>query len=181
MTADREKLKSVIGYIAGRTSPGKVKLFKLMFLADFTARARHGAPITCEMYENFEMGPVPITLWRNFATITRECVDIERVDTGVIAEQRMTLKNGFVPKLTDDERRILDEIVDRFGQLSGNALRDFTHETIPYRATQRGATIPYGLAAYLEYRRPSRSHLETLLNDTDLMDTLRDAVRPRAA
>ena len=173
---DTNKLQSAVAYLARKLTPGKVKLFKLLFLADFTAYARLGHSISTDTYENFEMGPVPVTLWKQFQDITRECVDIVEVETGLIPEQQMRPRAGFQVALSADERIVLDEIVERFGALSGNQLRDYAHMTIPYRATQRGETIPYGLAAYLEYKKPTRADLDRLLQDSDLMNELRVAL-----
>lgn len=173
---DTKKLQSAVAYLAGQLTLGKVKLFKLLYLADFTALAELGHSISTDTYENFEMGPVPITLWRRFDEIVNDCVEMELSETGVIPEQRMKLRDGFHPKLTNDERAILDRIVTRFGRWSGNRLRDYTHKTLPYRATQRGDTIPYGLAAYLKYTKPTRADLDRLLQDATLMKNLQHAI-----
>jgi uncharacterized phage-associated protein len=171
-----EKLQSAVAYLARKLSPGKVKLFKLLYLADFHAHTTLGHSITGEMYENFDMGPVPVTLWKNFTRITNNCVIVREVETGVIPEQKITPMREFFIDLTADERAILDDVVERFGSLSGNALRDYTHQTIPYKATKRGDTIPYGLAAYLSYQKPSRADLDDIVNDASLMEQLREAL-----
>jgi uncharacterized phage-associated protein len=175
--SDTTKLQSAVAYLAQKLTPGKVKLFKLLYLADFQAKATLGHSITGDSYENFEMGPVPVTLWKNFTRITNHCVIVEYVETGVIPEQQIRPLKGFFIDLTEDERGILDGVIERFGRMSGNVLRDYTHTTIPFRATQRGDTIPYGLAAYLEYQRPTRADLDQLLSDDDLMTTLRGALK----
>jgi uncharacterized phage-associated protein len=153
MEANRDKIKSAVAYIAGKVQPGKVKLFKLLYLADFAAHARFGESITGDMYENFEMGPVPRTLWKNFTRIASECVQITQVDTGVIPEQQMSPKSGFNPSLTENEKLVIDAVLAKWGHASGNELRDYAHTTIPYRATGRGDAIPYGLSAYIDYEK----------------------------
>lgn len=173
---DTNKLQSAVAYLAGQLSPGKVKLFKLLYLADFTALAELGHSISTDTYEHFEMGPVPVTLWRNFDEIVSDCVEIELVETGVIPEQQMKLRAGFRPALAPEERAILDRIVRTFGRLSGNQLKDYTHRTIPYRATKRGDTIPYGLAGYLNFRKPGRADVDQLLEDDKLVADLRRAL-----
>jgi uncharacterized phage-associated protein len=176
--SDTTKLQSAVAYLAEKLQPGKVKLFKLLYLADFQAQTRLGHSITGDTYENFDMGPVPVTLWHNFGHITQNCVRIRNVETGVIPEQQMVPlpRELFTVDLTRDELAILDDVVARFGSMSGNQLREYTHRTIPYRATRRGDTIPYGLAAYLGYRKPSREDLDELLKDDPLLDELRAAL-----
>ena len=93
IAANEEKLKAAIAYITSKRAVGKVKLFKLLYLADFTAYLELGTSITGDVYENFEMGPVPVTLWNNFMRITQECADITLVDSGMSKpEQLITAK-----------------------------------------------------------------------------------------
>lgn len=173
---DTSKLESAVAYLAGKLSPGKVKLFKLLYLADFECQAATGQSITGETYENFEMGPVPITLWKNFRDIIGRCAAIRVIDTGVEPEQRIVSKPGYVPRLSMEERSFLDGVVERFGSMSGNQLRDYSHNTIPFRASARGETIEYRLAAYLEYRKPVRGTVDQLLRDEELVARLREAL-----
>jgi uncharacterized phage-associated protein len=178
MTADIEKLRSTIARIA-RACPGlgKVKLFKLLYLIDFTAHARLGHSVTGEMYESFEMGPVPVTLWKRFNDITRECVRVEAVPTSLgIAEQQMTARDGCPERLVPEEAGIVDEIMRRFGNYSGNGLRELTHKQVPYLATSRGDAIPYGLAGYLFFRRPTHEEAAAIRADVALMEDIRAAV-----
>ncbi len=173
---DPKKLQSAVAYLAGKLQPGKVKLFKLLYLADFTARAELGHSISTDTYENFEMGPVPVTLWRKFNEITGGCVDVEMVETGMMPEQQMRARPGFVPTLAPEERAILDRIIAQFGSWSGTRLKHHTHETIPYKATKRGDTIPYGLAGYLDYHKPTPGEVVSLLSDETLVRDLRSAL-----
>lgn len=146
----------MIAYLAEKVRPGKVQLFKLMFLADFTAKAERGRAITGEMYENFEMGPVPQTLWRRFKHLVEECAVLEKVDSGLpLPQQRISPLAGYARQLDPDEFSLLDRIIEKYGKMSGSQLRDYTHETLPYRATERGDVIPYGLAGYLDYQKPT--------------------------
>jgi uncharacterized phage-associated protein len=173
-----EKLKSVIAYVAAqRPGLGKVKLFKLLYLIDFTAVTRLGAPITGDLYENFEMGPVPRTLWRNFDTIAASCVDVRSVETGMeLPEQQMRPRAGFTPDLTAEERAVADEIMREYGDRSGTQLKNITHDQLPYKATPRGEIIPYGLAGYLNFQLPTPAQAAILCQDTRLMTRLGEAV-----
>src|SRR5688572_20125859 len=111
LVANEKKLKSLIAHIAKeRPRLGKVKLFKLMYLIDFTAYSEIGHSVTGEMYESFPMGPVPTTLWHRFQEITRECVSVESVDTGLMPEQQMTALPTFTPDLDVDELRVANRI-----------------------------------------------------------------------
>jgi uncharacterized phage-associated protein len=180
---DETKLQSLVAYIANQVRPGKLKLFKLMYLADLTASATLGHSISGDLYENFEMGPVPIGLWKNFAAVTAKCVDVTEVPTGggLMNEQQLSARADFKPQLDADEQRVVDQVLTRFGRWSGNQLKEYTHKTLPYRATRRGEIIPFGLAGYLEYRKPTQHEVNEILADDALMGDIREALRRRSA
>lgn len=178
-----DNLQSLVAYIADRVQPGKVKLFKLMYLADFMATAALGHSISGDVYENWPMGPVPRTLWKNFNRITSECVTVTEVPTtaGMLNEQQLSGRSDFIPRLSVEEKAIIDDVLTRFGNWSGTRLKEYTHRTLPYRATPSGETIPYGLAGYLDYRKPTQQDVADILRDDSLMADLREALRRRTA
>src|SRR2546430_17730589 len=62
-TFDKEKFKELILYFAQQCADdhsfGATKLNKLLFLTDFTAYARRGAPVTGATYFKLPHGPAP--------------------------------------------------------------------------------------------------------------------------
>ena len=177
-SVDRDKLKSVVAYLAEKVKPGKVQLFKLMYLADFTARVERGRSITGDSYENFEMGPVPQTLWQQFRQLISECAILEEVNCGFPRpRQKITQHPEYSPQMDNYETEILDRIVGQYGRMTGAQLRVLTHRTLPYRATERGDAISYGLAGYLNYQKPTQADIErVVLNNPQLLAELRVAV-----
>ncbi len=165
------KLKAAVAYLAERTQPGKVKLFKLLYFADFTAYAKRGQSITGETYENFEMGPVPRTLWRNL----EEYASIETTPSGMpIPEQRIHASaDADLSVLTQEEKEILNEVIAQYGHLNGARLRDITHGEIPYKVTARGEEIPYYLAPYRKAEKPTQEEVKLLLADPDYVGKIR--------
>jgi uncharacterized phage-associated protein len=174
-TANEENLKAAIAHIASKRPVGKVKLFKLLYLADFTAYVELGESITGDSYENFEMGPVPVTLWHNFDRIARDCVEITFVETGLPKpEQEMRARTDREFRgLSPAQKALLDGIIEQYGHLSGAELRKLTHGEIPYRATNRREIIPYYLAAYRAVRKPTNSDILRVTDDMELMAELR--------
>jgi uncharacterized phage-associated protein len=174
IAANEEKLIAAIAYITRNRAVGKVKLFKLLYLADFTAYVELGEPITGEVYENFEMGPVPVTLWKNFDRITKNCVDIELVDTGLPQpEQQMRAKSDLdFGILSQSQQALLDRIDQMYGHMSGADLKRLTHQEVPYRATKRGEMIPYYLAAYRNVRKPTEREIKQIVSNKALMERL---------
>jgi uncharacterized phage-associated protein len=175
-----QKVKAVIVYFVGkaRVPPGKVQLFKWMYLADFTAYEKHGRPITGETYENFEGGPVPRTFWRNYSEWTDECVEISKVKTGLrflkeeMRPKRSLDQDRLLACLDPSEREVLDLILETFGTLSGVELKRLTHRDIPYRVTARGDEIPYYLAPYRHFKKPDATEVDRYLDANNTREVL---------
>ena len=169
------KLRAVVSYFATHLDPkpGKVQLFKLMFLADFKARAKLGCSISGDTYVKFELGPVPKHLREDFGFITKGCVTIHQRQIGYAKRNKMELHP--VPNSTHEQRLdaneidILDQICHEYGHKTGQQLIDFTHETIPFRATPHNSEIRYGLARYLDYEPFSATDVQRIV-DRDRAD-----------
>lgn len=149
---------------------GKVKLFKLMFLADFKAKARLGEPITGETYLHYRLGPVPSTLMRDFNEIMSACAVVRREKLGRHPIQQIYPNSDFRSSVdfSDEQREILEGVVERYGQLTGSDLTRITHRMIPYQVTDQYEEIPYGLAGYVDdYKKPTKVQAHNLLRNSE--------------
>lgn len=126
------KLKAATALLLHRTQSSKLKLLKLLYLADFTAHWELGQSITGDVYEHWRHGPVPKHLWTNFDAVTNNSTGDE----------------PDVSSLSAAELTILDRVVRDHGGMTGQQLRRLTHDSVPYRATALGGEIPYFLAPY---------------------------------
>jgi uncharacterized phage-associated protein len=162
---DETKLKTLIAYFAEKTHPGKVKLFKLLYLADFTAHVEIGHSITGEVYENYPLGPVPAFLRKNFDAVVNDCVNIERVNIGMRhPEINMTSRGSTDCSVFDAaEMRVIDDIVARYGNWNGARLSELTHKELPYRVTNAGDEIPYHLAGFRNFKKMTNEDVRKLL------------------
>ena len=53
-----------------------------------------------------------------------------------------------VDAFTDDEKFIIDRVIEKYGRLTGKELEVLTHAEAPYVATEPDDTIDYELAFY---------------------------------
>ena len=153
--ANELKLNAAVALLIARTQPGKLKLLKLLYLADFTAHWELGSSITGDLYEHWRHGPVPKHLWANFDAVVGLCATVERVvsEGSPFAEPRL-IPTGKpdLSSLSPAELAILDRIVREHGAMTGKELRTILHDSVPYRATSHGEEIPYYLAPYRRTR-----------------------------
>ena len=176
---NEEKLKTLIAYMAQQTSPGKLKLFKLLYLTDFTAHTVIGRSITGLSYENFQLGPVPRFLWDNFYSITRDCVTVEQCDyNGRIAYEIHAHRPVSLQIFDEDEKVIVVDVASKYGNKTGAELTRLTHAELPFKATCRGEQIPYYLAPFRDFKRISRAEVTSLIDKNQkLAERLRQGLR----
>jgi uncharacterized phage-associated protein len=172
------KLEELIVCIAEKVPDiGMTKLEKLLYLCDFVAAERAGRPVTGEVYRNFDMGPVP----KHIKAVLRGMKD-------QIREEVIQLKNGrsfrkFTPlrrcdlsrQFDDNEQKLVLDILQEFGSWSANDLVEYVHQDLTYLLTRRNEDIPYFLAPYRRYKKPTRAEAEQLLENPDYVSNLRTA------
>lgn len=156
MDINQHKYESVILYLCKRLGGeihGKKKLAKLLYFVDFDFfEFSEGTLVTGDTYKALPMGPFPNQLdavtqkMKSDNTLTIEKV-VER--EGYLATEIYQYKKE--PDLTlfsAEEKKMLDRVVARYGQLTGKQLEDITHAEAPYVGTDLQSEIPYELAYY---------------------------------
>lgn len=155
----RQKLINAIVFYAANTQfCGKIKLFKLLYLADFEHFSQTGKSVTGFEYQAWKFGPVPAELmeeWEELNPDMAQAVRIEFEKEVDYVRQAVKVNEGisFDDELfTPRELRIMASIAEKYRKTKSAKLIDVTHE-------QKGAwdkvwqdgqgsmlTIPYALA-----------------------------------
>lgn len=131
-----DKVVEVIRYFASSikvTSLYKVKLMKLIWYADALSYKRRGFAITGLVYQVLPMGAVPVG---HNSIIDLKDVPCEEVDMGETYAYHFSLsgKQTF-PELSDEEKDILDVVIEKFGKMSKNEIINFMHKEQAYVET----------------------------------------------
>jgi uncharacterized phage-associated protein len=92
-------------------SAGVLKVQKLLYYCQGWSLAWHGAPLFGERIEAWDQGPVVATVWHD-----------EHDGREAPPEQPLTI----------DAIEVVDYVVTRYGDLSGEELRDLTHAEAPW-------------------------------------------------
>lgn len=152
-----DKLNNAIIFFSSRTRfCGKVKLFKLLYLADFEAFRTSGSSTTGLIYEARKMGPVPKSLmraWKKFEGSLADSVKIipKRV-FNFFRDEVVPLRGFDSSHFTARELRIMNEIADKYKNTFADALIDITHAEngawvkVWQDGRGDGETIPYELS-----------------------------------
>ena len=146
-----EKVVEVIRYFASRaevTNLYKVKLMKLMWYADALAYKRRGFAITGLVYQALPMGAVPVG---HNSIIDLKDVSCEEVDMGETYAYHFALKGKqSFSELSDEEKDILDVVIEKLGRMSKSEIIGFMHKEQAYIETAPRDIIQFKYAENLQ-------------------------------
>ena len=146
-----DKVVEVIRYFASSTkvtSLYKVKLMKLMWYADALSYKKRGFAITGLVYQALPMGAVPVG---HNSIIDLKDVPCEEVDMGETNAYHFSLSgNQSFPRLSKEEKDILDEVIEKLGKMSKNEIINFMHKEQAYIETAPRDIIQFKYAENLQ-------------------------------
>lgn len=148
---DLDKVVDMIRYLAASkevTNLYKVKLMKLMWYADALSYKKRGYTITGLVYQAMPMGAVPIG---HNSIILLKGVPCEEVDMGETIAYQFSLEEAkSFPSLSDDDKNILNIVIEKIGKMSKNQIVSFMHKEQAYVETAQRDVIPFSFAENLQ-------------------------------
>lgn len=155
MSLNRKKYQNTILYLCSKLKGevrGKKKLAKLLYFVDFDFYEKAQKSVTGDIYYAFPMGPVPSALEEMITEMTKKkMLQIKQVDERAGYNPTEVYKNLTEPDLSvfdDKEKKMLDRIILKYGNLNGKQLEELSHAEAPYIGTELRKKIPYELAFY---------------------------------
>jgi putative zinc finger/helix-turn-helix YgiT family protein len=111
----------------------KVKLMKLLWYEDCLSYKNRGYTITGLVYQKLPMGAVPIG---HDAIIELKGINYEEIEMGDgIAFKFCPSGNTEYPHLNDNDKQILDKVIEKFGKMSKDEIVAYMHNEKPYIET----------------------------------------------
>ncbi len=155
MSLHRKKYQNAILYLCHKLKGevrGKKKLAKLLYFADFDLYEKIQKSITGDIYRALPMGPVPAAL---------EEITVEMEKKKMLGVEKLEEHEGYnateiykcliepdISVFNEEEKKMLDRIVVKYGHLTGKQLEELSHAEAPYIGTELRKEIPYELAFY---------------------------------
>ena len=126
----------------------KVKLMKMMWYADALSYKTRGFAITGLVYQAMPMGAVPVG---HNSIIDLKDIPCEEVDMGEINAYRFTLSETTAfTALSDEDKNILDIVIDKLGKMTKNQIVTFMHNEQAYVETTPRDVIQFKYAENLQ-------------------------------
>lgn len=155
MPLNRRKYQNAVLYLCQKLKGevrGKKKLAKLLYFADFDFYEKTQKSITGDTYKALPMGPFPETLEKITTEMAKKkmlAIDqIEEREGYNATEVYRCLVEPDISVFDNQEKKMLDRIIVKYGHLTGKQLEDLSHAEAPYIGTKPSKEIPYEFAFY---------------------------------
>ena len=146
-----DKVVDMIRYFASSkkiTNLYKVKLMKLMWYADALSYKNRGFAITGLVYQALPMGAVPVG---HNSIIDLKDVPCDEVDMGETNAYHFSLTGEQIfSSLTNEDKNILDIVIEKLGMMSKNDIVNFMHKEQAYIKTPPRDVIQFKYAENLQ-------------------------------
>jgi len=153
-TLNKEKYKAAFLYISNVLGKieGKKKAYKLFYFLDFDFYEAYEKPFTGDVYKALPMGPAPLY----FDGIVQELLEEKKIKIKNI-KQSISHENStvvFEPlgntdySFSPEEKKMLDRIINLYGNQTGKNLEVLSHAEAPYNAVSLFQIIPYEYSIY---------------------------------
>lgn len=145
-TLNIDKIEAIISYFAQKVpSLFKVKLMKMLWYADVLAFVANGHAMTGMVYRHESMGALPIG---HYSLMNLENLNVQEemshnYDTMIHVYPTIGMDYSI---LREDEKGILDKVIDKFKDYRTKNIVDYMHEERAYTETSPGEVIPFSLA-----------------------------------
>lgn len=143
------KYKNMILYLAekigARPNVGETVFYKLIYFTETLALYRNKKSITNESFFKMQYGPVP----SSFGTITQEMVNNNELDK-VTGKYFTYMQTKYLPRvesmgLSDEEKRLINEVIVTLGDKTATELSDLSHKDCPWIEAEMGSILDLGL------------------------------------
>lgn len=151
---DKEKFKQALHFIVYRAGAidnvGKTVLYKMMYFSDFDFYELHNVSITGETYVKLPLGPGP----KHFDQTIKELEkvgairELESFYHKLTQKKIVSLREPKLDKLNGEEIKIIERVVARLANMNASQASAYSHEDIPWKATEEGEEIDYELVFY---------------------------------
>ena len=145
-----DKVVEVIRYFANSMKIKalyKVKLMKMLWYADALSYKRHGHSMTGMVYKALPMGAVPL---QYDLIIDLKGIAYEEVDFAEGSGYRFIASaNKEYAHLSEEDKNVLDKIIDVFGNSSKDQIVELMHREEAYIETASNDIIQYKYALQL--------------------------------
>lgn len=153
-----EKMLSTISYMFEKISEiTPLALQKLLYYIQGLYMVKYNKPLFDEDCQAWVHGPVYKEVYDMFKSFQYNPID----------DKRFILLRDRFKELDDDEKEVIDLVVDTFGMYSGKVLEEITHKELPWINARRGYYV-YENSNEIINKSDIKDYFESVLNEFDI-------------
>jgi len=152
-----EKFKNVLLYLleccAGKPNIGETVINKLLYFCDFNYYEIYEEHLTGARYKKLPYGPVPQKMNNIIIQMVAD-KQLQRIKTeyhGFTQTRYLPLVKPDFMQLSAAEKMVIDDVIRQMGDWNASKISEYSHQDLPWQATDDGDYIGYNLVFY---RRP---------------------------
>lgn len=127
-TQSYDKLKNIILYFIEKCgSVFYTKMNKLLFYTDFLSYKKRGCGMSGLAYQAIQYGPVPVRWDRVYSLIDDVYPEMVEFSSGLCGTQLCSALSPDMNAFTEEERLLLDAVVDKFKDISSSGISEMSH------------------------------------------------------
>lgn len=143
-------LHHIIHHVGGLPHVGKLVLYKLLYFCDFNYYELYEEPLTGEQYSKLELGPAPVDFDHIIHSLEtkNKITKLEVHYHGHPQEKFISLDEPDVSLLSARELEVIHETLERLSSMNATQISAYSHQDIPWKATEDKEIIDYELVFY---------------------------------
>jgi len=152
----KEVLLYILNKVGSKPNIGKTVIYKLLYFIDFDFYEKYEEQLIGASYVKKKRGPTPY----EFDKIVDEMIGDSEIEMcnvnyhGHTQIKYLPLREPDFTTLKANEVEIIDNVLSRLSSMSAKQISEYSHEDVPWLATEDGKVIDY---ESVFYRTPAYS------------------------
>lgn len=157
----KEALIYILNKVGSKPNIGETVLYKLLYFIDFDFYEKYEEQFIGATYIKNHYGPTPL----EFAQIVKEMEgkDLRKVSDKYFKYPQtkyLPLRKPDLTKLKANETALIDEVLERLSDMNANQISEYSHNDVPWLATEDKEVINYEAVFYRQPTYSVRSYPE---------------------
>ena len=146
----KEALLYILNKIGSKANVGEVVIYKLLYFIDFDYYEKYEEQLIGATYIKNTHGPTPVEFKKVVEKMIKD-KEIELVESKYYTypqRKYLPLRNSDLSVFKANEIEIIDKVLIRLSDLNATQISEYSHNDVPWLATEDGKTIEYESVFY---------------------------------
>ncbi len=146
----KQTLHYIISKVGAQDNVGKTVLYKMLYFSDFDYYELYNKPLTGESYLKLPHGPAP-SHFKEIIKELKKMLKIKEIKGEYMGYPQIKFVSLCSPEtnlLNGDEIQLIEKVISRLSGMSGTQISSYSHQDIPWKATEDKKEMDYELVFY---------------------------------